>query len=107
MKVENSNDKKEYEVEIKRSKEKIVGGDLDWTKEEFKELEKRVLNLKSHQIGSLASLLVGFKKEDIENVVSDIKENGSNSGHLSILIYEAPSKEDLLWWLDYFEKHNK
>lgn len=96
------------EIPIKKIKSDIKGVYfLEWTDEERKELEEKILNLRDDQLGALASLMVGFKKEDIDDVVKDIKENKQGSGHLYIVTDEAKSKEDLLWWVDYFTKTNK
>jgi len=95
------------EINITRSYSHLDRGELVWGKKEQEGLELRILDLRDDQIGALAALLVGFGKEDIEDVVKDIRQNGRESGHLPILIFEPKSKEDLLWWLDYFEKENK
>ena len=106
MKPENLNNKKKYNIEIRKSKDKIFRGDLVWEPEERIGLEKRILALRDDQIASLPYVVgIAFSINDIENIVKDIKENGHQSGHLSILTDEAKSKELLLWWLDYFEKH--
>lgn len=81
--------------------------ELKWNAKEEFELESRILNLRNDQIASLFYLVdIKFSKDDIEEVVREIKENKHGSGHLSILIYEANSKENLLWWINYFEKEN-
>lgn len=96
------------EIPIRKIKSDIKGVySLDWTDEERKELEERILNLKDDQLGALACLMVGFSEEDVEDVVKDIKENKQGSGHLCILTDEAESKEKLLWWVDYFTRANK
>jgi len=81
--------------------------ELEWTTEEEKDLMRRILNLRDDQIASLLNLVgLNFSLSDIENVVKDIRENSERSAHLPILIHEANSKENLLWWLDYFERAN-
>ncbi len=81
--------------------------ELEWTKEEEENLIKRILNLRDDQIASLLNLVgLNFSLSHIDDVVKDIRDNGAFSGHLPILIYEANSKENLLWWIDYFEKAN-
>jgi predicted methyltransferase MtxX (methanogen marker protein 4) len=78
-----------------------------WNKEEKKKTEEQILALRDDQIGALLNLVgLNFSKNDIENVVAEIKEHGSQSGHLPILMEEATSKENLLWWIAYFEKYN-
>ena len=96
------------ETPIKKIKSDVKGNYfLEWTDEERKELEEKILNLQDNQLAALACLMVGFSKENVEDVVKDIKENKQQSGHLCILIDEAKSKEELLWWVDYFTKANK
>ena len=80
---------------------------LDWTDEERKELEEKILNLRDDQIAALATIVVGFKRKDIKNVVKDIQEHKPGSGHLCMVTDEASSKEELLWWVDYFTRVNK
>ena len=95
------------ELPIRKIKSKERGVySLEWTDEERKELEEKILNLHDDQLAALAALVVGFKKEDIEEVVRDVKDNKQGSGHLCIITDEADSKEDLLWWVDYFTKVN-
>mgnify|MGYP001767797696 CR=1 FL=1 len=96
-------------IKIKRFKSNPFKnkGDLDWSEKEFHILEKRVLNLRDDQIGLLALLVAGFYKDDLRNIVKDIRSDGTESIHLSIIICEAESKDELLWWLDYFEEFNK
>jgi hypothetical protein len=89
---------------------KIIGKNdhvLNWTEKEAEELTRRILNLRDDQIAALLNLAgLNFSISDIEAVTADIRENGSQSGHLPILISEAQSKKILLWWLNYFEKTN-
>jgi hypothetical protein len=83
-------------------------GELQWEKREEKELARRILGLREDQIAALLNLAgLNFALSDIEDVVRDIVRNKVRSGHLPILIYEARSKELLLWWIGYFEKQNK
>jgi len=82
--------------------------ELDWSEREQLELESRILKLRDDQIAALLYIVgLNFSRNDIEEVVVDIRKNEHKSGHLPILIFEANSKENLLWWLDYFEKQNK
>jgi len=81
-----------------KSSEEIV-----WEEKEERELGERILKLQDTQIGALLGLAVGFKPDVIENVVAEIREHGLLSGHLPILVEEAHSKEELLWWVNYFE----
>lgn len=82
--------------------------ELEWDENERKEVEKRILNLRDDQLAALLNLVgLGFSLNDIEEVVEEIKTNKHESGHLPILIEEAESKEVLLWWVEFFEKHNR
>lgn len=82
--------------------------ELQWSEKEKVELEKRILNLRKDQLGALLNLVgLNFSLSDIEEIVEDIKKNEQSSGHLSILVSEANSKNDLLWWICYFEKYSK
>lgn len=84
----------------------IRNKELQWGKKEELNLESRILALRDDQIAALLNLVgLKFNRDNIEHVVSEIRENGHKSGHLPILISEADSKENLLWWVDYFEKY--
>ncbi|MFH0906964.1 MAG: hypothetical protein V1829_01800, partial [bacterium] len=75
---------------------------------ERQELESRILSLRNDQIATLLNLVgLKFSRNDIEDVVKDITENKQCSGHLITLTDEADSKENLLWWISYFEKTNR
>ncbi|OGZ35967.1 MAG: hypothetical protein A3D38_00610 [Candidatus Portnoybacteria bacterium RIFCSPHIGHO2_02_FULL_40_23] len=95
-------------IKIRKINEKFkTRGELKWNNKEELKLESRIVRLRNDQIGALLNLVgLNFAKEDIEEVVRDIREDKHESGHLSILIYEADSKENLLWWINYFEKEN-
>ncbi len=88
---------------IHKTAEHISSPDLIWTRNERNKLEKDILSLRDDQIGALAKILVGFRDEDISEIVRDIRGNGAESGHLSILLEEADSKEQVYWWVNYFE----
>ncbi len=82
--------------------------ELKWTEKEVKDIGLRLVNLRQDQIAALITICgVEFSLGDVEKVVEDIKKNKEKSGHLEIVIYEAKSKEALLWWLEFFEKYNK
>ena len=81
--------------------------DLDWTLKEEGKLVSRIFNLRYDQVAALAWLVgVGFEKGDLERIFYNIKEDNDWSNVLPI-VYEADSKENLLWWLEFFEKANK
>ena len=68
----------------------------------------RILRLRNEQIGALLNLAgLDFNTQDINDVVVEIRTNGLKSGHLPILLSEAKSKDALLWWISFFEEHNK
>ena len=81
-------------------------GELKWNKKEENNLFSKILKLKDDQIGALASIIAGFRKENIKDVAREIRRNKKNSGYLPLIVYEARSKKDLLWWIGYFEKAN-
>jgi predicted CopG family antitoxin len=81
-------------------------GELKWNRKEESDLFSRILKLRNDQIGVLASMAAGFKKEDIKDMAREIMRNKKNSGYLPLIVYEAKSKKDLLWWIGYFEKAN-
>jgi len=98
--------RKEIKIKIQKGPKEPWG--LEWTNKERKELEKKILNLRSDQLaGLLFAVEIRFKKEDIEYVVEEIKKDKRESIHLDVLIEEADSKENLLWWVDYFTRANK
>lgn len=77
-----------------------------WTDEEYQSIGTRIIALPQYLITALINLAgPTFAEKDIEHVSEDIKKNGFGSGHLSIIAYEAQSKEKLIWWVDYLEKH--
>jgi hypothetical protein len=87
--------------------EPIKKHELIWSEKEEKEISERICNLKNDQLGALLNILLGFNEKDIPEIVVEIKEQKMNSGHLSILLEEADSKEKIEWWISYFEKANK
>ncbi len=100
--------KKNLQVRVLKSTALKSLGELQWREEEERELARRILGLREDQIAALVNLAgLNFALSDIEDVVQDIVRNKAHSGHLPILIYEAGSKKLLLWWIGYFEKHNK
>lgn len=81
--------------------------ELKWKNEELLNLKSRILSLRPDQIGALLNLAgLNFNLREIKDVVDDIVQNKYQSGHLEILIYEAKSKNDLLFWIDFFEQFN-
>jgi len=95
-------------ISIKKEKSSVHRPDLQWTNEERIKLESRIPKLREDQIAALFYCVgIEFSKDDIKNVVNDIIDNKQRSGHLGILTDEADSKENLLWWVRYFESFNK
>jgi hypothetical protein len=93
----------EKEIKIARSRDGMKKENVPWDAAERSRVESRILNLRKDQIGALAVVVCGFRKEDAADVAQDIRHHGTKSGHLPILMEEATSQSDLLWWLDYFE----
>jgi hypothetical protein len=93
-------------IEINIGK-KIKNSELKWNNDELKKIEKDIFSLSYDQLVALPFLVgVIFNKSDIEEVVDDIKDNGLDSVHLSIILSEAKSKDDVIWWIDFFKKYN-
>ena len=81
--------------------------DLKWTQKEEENLVSRIFNLRYDQVAALSWLVgVRFERGDLERIFYNIKEDNDWINIMPI-IYEADSKENLLWWLDFFEKANK
>ena len=81
--------------------------ELQWEEKERAEIVSRTLALRDDQIGALIGLVgPGFYKKDIEDIVKEFRVEGEQSGNLETFLTEATSKEDLYWWLDYFERAN-
>lgn len=71
-------------------------------------MEERILALHADQLGALLNLVgPAFALRDLEEVVAEIRQNGHNSLHIDVLVDEAPSKDKLLWWLEWFEDANR
>lgn len=95
-------------IDITRSHLNLDRGELEWGETEVEKVTERIINLRPDQIGALAFLVgVKFSEDELEEVVSEIKENGHNSVNIGAIVYEAESKEKLLWWLGYFERVGK
>lgn len=83
-------------------------GELRWSEDERKNIELRIFSLRDDQIASLFYIVgISFSTDDIEDVIKEIRDNKREAIHLSTLLSEADSKENLLWWISYFEKHNR
>jgi len=80
--------------------------ELQWSDQEKKDLEQRILSLRYDQVGALMEISgLGFGKDKLDTVIRDIMADGLKSGHLEIVLAEATSKEDFLWWIRFFEQH--
>jgi hypothetical protein len=96
---------KEKAINITR-KESLKFKEILWKEKEKNKVEEKIINLKPDQLAALPFLIgINFSKKNIEKVVSEIKKNGHNSINLDVILYEADSKRNLLWWLDFFEKY--
>jgi len=95
---------KNGKVKIKKYEKKLEHIELNWTEEEFNNLSARILKLRDDQLGALACLAVRFSIKDLNKIIKEIRKFKENSTHLPIIIYEAPSKKFLLFWLNFFEK---
>jgi hypothetical protein len=90
------------------SHERVKNDELQWTDQEKLVLEARIVSLRKDQIAALLEITgLKFHKPEIDQVAQEIKADGLRSGHLEILLAEANSRADLLWWIDYFENANK
>ena len=99
---------KDKEVKITVSQEKVSDTDLKWDEKEREKIEERILNLRYDQVAALPQIVgPAFSREDIGGVVEEIREHGHDSINLSALMTEAESKESLLWWVEFFEKHDR
>ena len=77
---------------------------LEWTEKEAKELQKRILSLEERQIAELIGRVgLIYTEKPVTTIAKNMKKNDS----VSDIIYEADSKENLLKWLEYFEKEKR
>lgn len=82
--------------------------ELKWGEKERRELENKILNLRNDQITALFYLVeVPFPKDDIGEVVEEIRKYDRDSAYLNTLLSEADFRENLIWWVDFFKKSNK
>jgi len=80
--------------------------DLKWREKERSEIVSRISTLRDDQVGALIGLVGSkFANKDIEDIVKEFRAEGNQSINLDVFLTEATSKEDLLWWVSYFEKH--
>lgn len=80
---------------------------LKWDKKEETEITARILALRDDQVAALFYFVgIRFKKNDIREVVAEIRKNKENAIHMSTLLSEADSKDHLLWWINYLEESN-
>jgi isopropylmalate/homocitrate/citramalate synthase len=73
------------------------------------DLMRRIKNLRIDQIAALIELVgIHFDKQDLEDVAKRIKNSEEDdTDYVDIIIDEASSKEELEFWLNFFEKYNK
>jgi hypothetical protein len=68
---------------------------------------QRIKNLRIDQIAALIELVgIHFNKQVLEKVAKKIKNSEvDDTEYVDIIIDEAKSKEDLKFWLNFFEKY--
>jgi isopropylmalate/homocitrate/citramalate synthase len=73
------------------------------------DLMRRIKNLRIDQIAALIELVgIHFDKQDLEDVAKRIKNSEEDdTDYVDIIIDEASSREELEFWLNFFEKYNK
>jgi len=76
---------------------------LEWTEKEAKELQKRSLSLEEGQIAELIGRVGLIYEEPVLKVAKAMKKIGG----FADIIFEADSKENLLKWIEFFEKEKK
>lgn len=77
---------------------------LKWDLEKKEELSKRILKLSNLQIEKLFKK-VGIKyMVPVDKVIEEIREEQEGSMNLDILLTEADSKDNLLFWIAQLEK---
>ncbi|MCL4427309.1 hypothetical protein M1534_03075 [Patescibacteria group bacterium] len=82
--------------------------EMRWAMIEEQETERRIIKLRDDQIIALFFCVgISFFTQDIPDILQDIHTTGEGSIYFGTLLDEADSKENLLWWIDFFEQHNK
>jgi hypothetical protein len=68
---------------------------------------QRIKNLRIDQIAALIEFVgIHFNKQVLEKVAKKIKNSEvDDTEYVDIIIDEAKSKEDLKFWLNFFEKY--
>lgn len=96
-------------IKITRKKTPFFkNSELKWNRKDEINIKKRILNLKADQITSLPFLVkIIFDKDNLKSTVNEILKNKIHSVNLETIICEADSKENLIWWVNYFENFNK
>jgi hypothetical protein len=74
---------------------------------EEKNLMQRIKNLRIDQIAALIELVgIHFNKQVLEDIAKKIKNSEAEDiEYVDIIIDEARSKEELEFWLNFFEKY--
>ena len=73
--------------------------------EELTKLKERILALSDKQIWELyGRVRIDWGDVPMEQIVSEIRENETDSMNLDILVDEASSKEELLKGIENYEK---
>ena len=81
--------------------------DLIWDTQERNKIVRRILALRDDQIGALGHICVKFLLKDIDDVVAGIRKFKEDDINLDVMLTEADSKEQIEWWINYFERENR
>ncbi|MFB6212757.1 MAG: hypothetical protein ABEI53_03020 [Candidatus Magasanikbacteria bacterium] len=93
-------------VDIKKG-EKVEWNELEWENPEKEKIVKDILNLRDDQVIALSFLVgVKFDKNEVQEVIKEIKKNGKQSQNLEAILSEGESKEKIKWWVSYFKNQN-
>lgn len=79
---------------------------IKWNKQELEDVESRILSLSDEQIIDLFKNVGISYKTPMTKIVGEMRESKA-SLPMDVLTSEARSKEELLKWIDFFEKQNK
>lgn len=79
---------------------------IKWNKKELEDIESRILQLSDKQIVNLFKNVGISYKTPMTKIVAEMRES-KWSIPMDVLTSEARSKEELLKWINTFEKQNK
>jgi len=74
---------------------------------EEKSIMERIKNLRIDQIAALIELVgIRFERKDLAKIAERIKNSEiDDTDYVDIIVDEARSKEDLYFWLNFFERY--